>query len=107
MKKYVFITTSVPAFHSWEEAPEEVKFLSDLHRHIFHIKLVWEVCEDRELEFFIMKRKVDAYLEQYKEKDIGMSCEMFAERLLTEFGCVEAEVSEDKENGAIARCWLH
>lgn len=100
----IFITTQFEAYHSWNEAPEEVGFLKNLHRHIFKVKATWLVNHDnRDLEFFIQKRKVDKFIvEHFAEKQlVNMSCEQMASMIKQQFDAIEVEVSEDGENGAI------
>lgn len=100
----VFITTSFPAFHRWPAAPDECAFLRDKHRHVFHVRMEWQVNHnDRDIEFITMKQKVDKHIQKlWAEQDLlSTSCEMIAEHLFKEFGCIRVEVSEDGENGAV------
>jgi len=111
MKRYIWISTSFEGFHKWKDAPDDVGFLRDLHRHVFHVRLDIEVKhDDRELEFFQVKRQLERYLRTYyhEKVDIG-SCEMIAERIVmwadTKYPGrdISVSVSEDNENGAIVR----
>ena len=100
-KRYVFITTQFEGFHCWPDAPNEVGFLRDIHRHIFHVKAWAQVDHgDRQIEFILLKRKIDQYIASIV-KPISWSCEHWAEHLLQQFGLASCEVSEDGENGAI------
>ena len=108
-KKYIYVTEQFEAYHRWKDAPDEVKFLRSMHRHIFKVKVTIEVWhEDREIEFIMFKWKLRNFLrENYEMKeDIG-SCEMIAENILNwlekEYPgrYIQVEVSEDGENGAI------
>lgn len=101
-------------FHLYSGAPSEVEFLKNLHRHLFNIKVTIEVThEDRELEFFIVRRQlIDLVNRLYPNRIVG-SCEMMAKDIyyfvkhtykkLDKTGdrLVEVEVSEDKENSGI------
>ena len=103
MRTGIFITTSFVAFHAWPDAPDEVDFLRDTHRHVFHVRLEFVVShDDRDLEFFMVKRKVTDYIAHtFSGCDLGpMSCEMLARELCDEFHAAAVEVSEDGENGA-------
>lgn len=114
MKTSIIVTNQFEGIHRYKDAPSEVAFLRDYHRHIFTIKSKIEVFfEDRELEFIIVKRTINDFLEG-KKKDNGywfmdnMSCEQVASevfKLLKEkYGAertVSVEVSEDGENSAI------
>lgn len=101
----VWITTQFEGFHCWPECPfEEVSFLRDRHRHIFHIKAWKEVTHlDRDTEFVLLKHKIEAYLwQQYPDGELGSySCEMLAQELINEFKLCACSVSEDGENGAM------
>ena len=114
MKTNVIVTLSVEGLHNWPDARNvfpEVGFLSDMHRHIFHITMKKEVFhDDRDIEFIMFKRDVQDYLQKYYREDYRChffgpkSCEMIAEELLKQFDCVYASVWEDNENGA--ECYI-
>lgn len=104
----IIVRTRFEAIHKWPECPfDDVSFLKDSHRHIFHVRAEKVVIHDnRDIEIIKFKRKIEDYLRKItsKDKNIGaMSCEQLAEAIMSEFGCSEVEVSEDGENGAIAR----
>jgi 6-pyruvoyl-tetrahydropterin synthase len=103
----IWITHRFPAFHKWEKAPKEVAFLRNLHRHMFHVKVWLEVQhEDRELEFFMVKRKLVDFCDGFEGRTIG-SCENTADNIKAFMQMeypkrgIEVEVSEDGESGAI------
>lgn len=115
----VFATTEVVGFHQWLDAPNEVDYLRNVHRHKFGIRVELSVVEnDREVEFHILRRGLEASMQQawlgdgvedgYVEYIFGpMSCEMIAGRLLdylrsTYPGRIlyRVTVDEDGENGA-------
>ncbi len=107
MLRFIEVRHRFEGFHKWSMAPDEVKFLRDLHRHEFHVRLRMQVSHnDRELEFILVKRWLATYLAVQSLNEIG-SCEMLAERIITfahkEYGfrSIECEVSEDGENGAV------
>lgn len=92
-------------FHCWPDAPQEVKFLSNVHRHIFHFEVdVQQFGDDRDLEYFILRRHV---MEWFDNQSFGVhtSCEMFAravrDHLLVMYPDrqVRVAVFEDNENG--------
>ena len=99
----IWITTSFVGYHRWEDAPNEVAFLRNWHRHVFHVKLAVEVYHgDREQEFFLLKSRVNQYIQKHLSgQHFSSSCEGIADDLLTAFGARWVEVSEDGENGAI------
>ena len=112
MLKGITVRTEFEAFHYWQDAPEEVAFLRNPHRHIFKVSAFLQVFEsDRELEFFMVKKVLDSYLESnYKGKTFSMGCEHIATDLVkylqitySERRSYVVEVAEDGENsGSVA-----
>lgn len=102
----VFINTEKEFFHRYKDAPEEVWYLRNIHRHLLHIKVEVEVfSDDREIEFIMLKHNIDKYLStmRYDEND---SCEILGNMLLlyvlSEYGHerdIDITISEDGENG--------
>lgn len=99
----VFVRTRFEGYHRWVDAPEEVAFLRDYHRHIFHVELHKTVTQlNREIEFIQLKWEVEKYIaENYKGQRFEKSCEMIGVELLKAFSASQVEVSEDGENGAV------
>lgn len=104
----VFCTTRFVWFHKWPEAPESVKYLRDLHRHEFHVKVyVLAKHDDRAIEFQTLKLQVDEYILFHKQTwSESSSCEMLAKDILSglrvrELPVFSVEVLEDGENGAL------
>ena len=98
----VWVTTQFEGFHRWQMAPENVAFLRDVHRHLFHVRLSVPVQDlDREVEFFTLKAMVDKYIaEKWEGRVFNASCEMIAIDLMEKFAeATMVEVSEDGENG--------
>lgn len=115
-ERAIAVTVKVPGFHHWPDAPQEVAFLREQHRHIFTVKCIFEVKhDDRDLEFFIVQRHIRAalkeccvYTSKYEaELQFGpRSCEHIAVELhevLARWGLHARviEVWEDDENGAL------
>ena len=86
---------------------DDVSFLGDPHRHIFHFRVWIEVQHtDRDVEFIQFKR----WLERLYSQDIleldYKSCEMMSDDLYDQIKVkypeysVKIEVSEDGENGS-------
>jgi len=110
MKTEVYCTLQVEALHNWANCPhEEVSYLRDPHRHVFHIKAYKEVShDDRDVEFIMLKHQIEEYLiakyfnSQKYICDFGsQSCEMIAVELINKFELSVCEVNEDNENGAV------
>lgn len=114
VSKYVKVRTSFAGIHQWPDAPYDVEFLKHLHRHTFFVSLTVPVnSDDREIEFFILKQKLDTFIKhRYPEVEGSVSikflknksCEMIAEDIANNFiqyhKAVDVEVSEDNENSA-------
>lgn len=111
-KTKVFCTLSFEGIHNWPGCPiDEVRYLRDLHRHIFHVRAVREVShDDRDVEFIWFKHRIEQFIqdrfEAYdpfsKTRYLGAtSCEYLANELMDEFDLCECEVNEDGENGSI------
>lgn len=108
MKKFIFVTFQKEGIHSYPAAPEGVEFLASPHRHMFHFRVDMEVFHnDRDLEFILVKRKIESWYAGGILQLDYRSCETMAdclyEMLTEEYGIdrrVVIEVSEDGENGA-------
>jgi hypothetical protein len=102
MTKMVWVSTRFVGFHRWKDAPNQVIYLRDWHRHEFHVQVGVAVQgSDREVEFLQLKDAVKSFVRgNYEGKYFEWSCEQLAERLMTAFGACFVEVSEDGENGA-------
>lgn len=100
----VFAHNEFEGIHAWLECPiEEVSFLRNDHRHIFHINSYKVVNhDDRQQEFIVLKHRIDEWLKRsYPDGHLGStSCEMLAIRLIEAFDLSRCVVSEDGENGA-------
>jgi hypothetical protein len=86
---------------------KDVEFLGYPHRHMFHFRVRVSVNHnDRDIEFILFKRELEALYENYMNVDYK-SCEMIAEELIAYIltvypgRFVEVGVSEDGENGAV------
>lgn len=103
MSAFVYVTTQFVAFHRWTEAPDEVAFLRQFHRHVFHVKMLMHVAHnDRDLEFFILKARLEAYIQsKLVGRYVDWSCETMATMILNQFEAAQVDVSEDGENGAV------
>lgn len=104
MKQFIVIKTQFEAIHCWPDCPfDDVSFLRNPHRHIFHVVLKFETKADRQFEFIRVKRDVESFLnKKFVGRDLGeTSCETIAQTLLRKFSdsCF-ASVFEDNENGA-------
>ena len=104
--KYIWVTFRKEGIHKYPDAPEGVTFLKFPHRHIFHFKVKLEVFhDDREVEFILFKRELEALYDDETLQLNNMSCEMIsdtlAEYIRTNYPNRDfvIEVSEDGENG--------
>jgi hypothetical protein len=112
MKTTVWCTTEFVGFHCWPGAPSDVKYLRDVHRHVFKVRVeVFVQHSNRDVEFQSLKRNVDAFLKDgvaasmKLESARSWSCEMIAAQVaeyVTQNNIIvkEVSVSEDGECGA-------
>lgn len=108
MKSTIFVQTQFIAYHRWKDAPDNVEFLRNYHRHVFKVLATMPVThEDRQLEFFTVQRLLDEVIEEnFEERQFDGSCEWIANILgsymLSELDLpyINVMVSEDGENGA-------
>ena len=102
---FIYVTLEHEFVHRYKDAPEEVSYLRNYHRHIAHIKVQVEVFhDDREIEFIMLKHELQDHLSQFNEQ-LDLSCESLAKGLLyymqTHYGDRDMMivVNEDNENG--------
>jgi hypothetical protein len=102
MKTIIWITSQFEGFHRWKDAPDDVAFLRNYHRHIFEVRVEFLVSHDnRDIEFFQAKRKLEEVLNKtWNGKQFEDSCEMIASKIRKYFLAQAVAVSEDGENGA-------
>lgn len=107
LTRYISVTGQYDGLHKYENAPEQVAFLKNLHRHLFKWQATIEVLhDDREVEFFMAQATINREILPYTNQVYNLgSCEQQAERILK--GLINAygtdrnysvEVSEDGEN---------
>jgi hypothetical protein len=113
--RMIWVTFSREGIHCYPAALtdhklQDVSFLGHPHRHMFHFKVAISVeHNDREIEFIILKRWLEALYGEGILQLNYMSCEMIAEALYEKINdrypgrTVEITVSEDSENGATLR----
>lgn len=104
----IFVTFQVEGIHCYPDAPKGVEFLKHPHRHLFQYKVFIDVnTNEREIEFILFKRELQALYGSGVLKADSKSCETLAEELITYIVSkypnryVTVEVNEDSENGAI------
>jgi hypothetical protein len=120
---FITVKTQFEGVHCYPDAPVEVEYLRNPHRHIFHVEAEIEVFhDDRELEFIMVKHSIENFVETHGELG-SMSCEMIAKELqdhlknlypITEEMMLKSHynklnrkvnirISEDGENGVYLR----
>jgi hypothetical protein len=62
MKTFLIVNLRVPGFHRWEDAPDKFSYLSNFHRHEFHICCEVEVEENRRYEVISLKDMIHSWL---------------------------------------------
>lgn len=103
-KREIIVSVQMIGFHSWPQAPKEVSFLRNKHRHVFHVKAGIPVKHnDRDREFFMEQSVLRKTLRRRfltLSENVG-SCESICEFLLNTLPHVRwVQVEEDGENGA-------
>ena len=113
MQTRVFCTTKFEGVHYYPDAPKEVRYLANEHRHMFGVKVEMEAFDDdREVEFILLKHEVGYAISCLTpDGKLGsLSCEQIAKsivRYLQDKFCNGADriiivtIDEDGENGAI------
>lgn len=116
MQTTVFCKTKFEGVHCYPGAPDEVAYLRQPHRHMFGITVEIDVYgDDRELEFIMLKHKVDCWVRKHLNA-LGvwemetLSCEQVAIQLIAHLSVeycnkeynrhIIVSVDEDDENGA-------
>lgn len=110
---FIKVSNQIEFIHQYPVAPEEVSFLRYPHRHILHIYTKIQVYnDDRELEFIMVKRKIDSFLDSLNltENITNISCEQLGAKIIDFIRSnycidvdrnIEVTVSEDDENSAV------
>jgi len=108
MVNFIWVTNQKELIHRYPEAPEEVSFLRNEHRHLFFFRTYIQIFGDnRDIEFIMFKRYVQSILDDLDVNQGMFSCEMisnFLHGLISEKfpgRHIKIEVSEDGENGAL------
>jgi len=98
-------------FHKYPDAPEEVSYLREKHRHIFFIE-VWveQKHNNRDIEYHILKKQcISEWDMLFRKEDMeSASCEKMATDLWYDLAQdfnyerqLKVSVFEDNENGAM------
>lgn len=121
IKRYIEVSFQKEGIHCYPAAAtnpklatgdwDDVSFLADKHRHIFHFYVRIAVDHnDREIEFIQFKRWLERLYTDALDVDFK-SCEMLAEDLAEKIQEdypdreMEIRVYEDNENGAVLLFW--
>lgn len=108
---FIWVTFQKEGIHKYPAALEDpkladVSFLGHPHRHMFHFRVELEVFhDDRDVEFILFKRELEALYSQGTLQLDYKSCEMMARDLAKYIQdtypnrALAIEVSEDGENG--------
>ncbi|QRE00068.1 hypothetical protein [Burkholderia phage BCSR5] len=110
--KFIYVTFQRKGYHFYPNAPEDVAYLRDRHRHLFKFRIQIEVHHDnREIEFHQFLNMVEGWYEDGTLELNHKSCEMIADDLAKRLDQhyqgdrvkrdLIIEVSEDGECGAV------
>jgi hypothetical protein len=112
-QRWIWVTFQKEGIHLYpaaatDPALKDVSFLGYAHRHIFHFKVsISVVHNDRDIEFILLKRELEALYTQGTLELNHKSCEMIACDLHKYLASAypnrsyKIEVSEDGENGCL------
>jgi hypothetical protein len=107
-KRMIYVTFRKRGLHRFPDAPAEVAYLAQPHRHTFWFKVSIEVHHnDRDIEFHLFQQWLESLYETGLLMLDGRSCETMAEELYERISerhsgrSIEIDISEDGENGAI------
>lgn len=81
----IVVRTEVEFIHRYKDAPQEVNFLQNWHRHMLQLEIEMEVTHlDRELEFIMVKRCIDGLFSNNSIKVyyVDSSCETICKQLI-------------------------
>lgn len=98
--RFIIVTWEFEGFHAFPNAPIDVAFLRNEHRHLFKCRAEIEVTHlDRELEFIQVKRFLST-IGQPCQGSCEMMAKSFYEVISEAYGDrrVRVEVWEDGEN---------
>lgn len=118
--RWAKITYRFEGFHRYSYAPDNVAYLRNRHRHVFHVTLwIEQFHNERDVEYLGVLHELQKLL-TYQDVDDTASCETIAESILdwarglfptSSVPCAEynggtgralrCEVLEDGENGAL------
>ena len=106
--KMIWVRFAKEGIHCYPDAPDDVAFLRNPHRHIFEFKVWIEIFHnDRDIEFIQFKRKLEALYDTRALQLDNKSCEMISDELHAQIRQdypgreIRIEVSEDGENGSL------
>ena len=105
MSRKIYVTFDRVGFHCYPNAPDEVAYLRERHRHLFKFKVEINVeHNERDIEFHMFKSFVE---DLYPVGECqGKSCETMASEIACHISSkypnryITVEVSEDGECGA-------
>ena len=103
---WAIIQFQFDGFHKWIDAPEEIKFLRNIHRHVFHCKIYIKenVNIDRDIEFISLKNELKGNIHIFHNdkknscEDIGKNINRWLKHKYPERK-TKVYVYEDNENG--------
>lgn len=109
----VISTFEFETVHQWPDAPENVSYLREIHRHVFKCRIEMEVShDDRDIEFITVKNDLQLWVAgKVVDWPLTISCEQIAKKLIgycfNKYGYrnISCTVMEDGENGATVK-WV-
>lgn len=107
LSRKIWVRFTKHGIHCYPNAPEDVSYLQQPHRHLFHYTVGIEVSHnDRDIEFHQFQKVCLDFVESIDYDLNYKSCEMLAEDLINYLRStypnrsINVDVSEDGECGA-------
>ena len=107
VQRSIWVKFEVIGFHCYPDAPEQVAYLRDRHRHKFGFTVSMPVTHnEREVEFHMLQSECRALHASGQLEADGKSCETLASELAELLSrkykrAITVEVNEDGECGAV------
>jgi len=105
---WAIIKTQFEGFHQWLEAPDDVAFLRNMHRHLFYVELwIEQKHTQRDIEYITEKRNLDNVCQHERNLSSNQSCEDIANEIKNYYQekypdrKIKVFIFEDNENGCL------
>jgi len=105
---WAIIKTSFEGYHQWVEAPNDVAFLRNIHRHLFYVELwIEQKHTQRDIEYITAKKELNNVCQHERDLSTNQSCEDIATEIKNYYQKkypdrkIKVYIFEDNENGTL------